>query len=108
LPDKVNKNALTLFLELDDTLLHTYIYDENFGFMADPAAKDPEYKFTYGEFNIPINVYIRDHCQEFIEFLKENKNTIEPIIYTSGVADYTTKILNLIDPKKEVFQHCLF
>jgi hypothetical protein len=49
LPEKKNKDTLTLFLELDDTLFHTYIYDENFGFMSDPAAKDPEYYLKYGE-----------------------------------------------------------
>lgn len=103
IPAKEHKDALTVFMEIDDTLLHTYIYDENFGFMADPAAKDAEHKFHYGELNIPINVYLRDHMKEFMDFLKENKETIEPIIYTSGIADYSTALLNVIDPKNEVF-----
>jgi TFIIF-interacting CTD phosphatase-like protein len=36
LPEKSNKKALTVFLEMEDLLFHTYIYDENFGFLSDP------------------------------------------------------------------------
>lgn len=103
LPEKVNKDSFTLYLELDDTLLHTYIYDENFGFMADPAAKEPEYKILFGPRNMPIHVYLRDHIEDFLTFLKDNKDTIEPIIYTSGVPEYTDLLLNAIDPKREIF-----
>jgi hypothetical protein len=49
LPEKKNKEALTLFMELDDTILHTYIYDENFGFMSDPSPRDPEHQILFGE-----------------------------------------------------------
>lgn len=90
-------------MELDDTILHTFIYDENFGFMSDPSAKEPEFKISFGPKDIPIRVYLRDNMQEFLNFLKENKKTIETILYTSGVPEYTNKILNLIDPKREVF-----
>ena len=37
--------ALTLFLELDDVLLHTFICDENTGYIAKPTFKDPEHEF---------------------------------------------------------------
>ena len=33
--------GLTLFLELDDILLHTFICDENTGYIAKPTFKDP-------------------------------------------------------------------
>jgi len=36
-------------MEIDDILFHTFIYDENFGFMADPAAKEPEHKLLFGD-----------------------------------------------------------
>ena len=49
MPEKKNKEALTVFMEIDDLLLHTFIYDENFGFMADPAARDPDHKMIVGE-----------------------------------------------------------
>jgi len=64
IPDKEHPQALTVFMEMDDVFFHTFIYDENFGFMADPNAKDPEFKLRYMEPSgrpIPINVYMRDH-----------------------------------------------
>ena len=53
-------NRLTLFMELDDSILHTFIYDENFGFMADPNPRDPDYELLFGEKKYPIKVYMRD------------------------------------------------
>jgi hypothetical protein len=69
-------------MEIEDFFYHTYIYDENFGFMADPAAKDPEYKLHYGDRNIPIHVYMRKNYDTVLKFFKDNKDVIEPIIYT--------------------------
>lgn len=47
IPDlkKGDEHKLTLFIEPDDTLFHTFICDENFGYIANPNAKDPEYEF---------------------------------------------------------------
>lgn len=90
-------------MELDDTILHTYIYDENFGFMSDPAPREPEYKLHFGSKNIPIKVYLRHYMQDFMDFLKENKHRIETILYTSAIPEYTNLILDQIDPKREVF-----
>ena len=101
-------NRLALYLEIDDTILHTFIYDENFGFMSDPNARDPEYELEFGEKRIPIKVYMRDCAQEFLDFLRASKDKIEPIVYTSGVAQYTDMLLNLIDPKREIFEHRLY
>mgnify|MGYP001051723240 CR=1 FL=1 len=37
---------MTLFIELDDVLLNTFICDENFGYIANPGwAKDPDHEF---------------------------------------------------------------
>lgn len=38
-----DKDKLTLFIEIDDVLLHSFICDENFGYISNPASKDPEY-----------------------------------------------------------------
>lgn len=108
LPDQTTKADLTVFMELDDILFHTYIYDENFGFMADPAPREPDHKLHFGPKNFPINVYMRDHYQDFLNFLKENKSLIEPIVYTSGVPEYTNMLLALLDPKGEVFDLRLY
>lgn len=96
---------MALFIEIDDTLLHTFIYDENFGFMADPYPRDPDHILLFGEKQTPIRVYMRDHALDFMKFLKDNKHLIEPIIYTSGVSGYTELLLSVLDPKREVFEH---
>ena len=36
-------------MELDDVLLHTFICDENFGYIANPASKTPEHEFFMKE-----------------------------------------------------------
>jgi len=46
---------------------------------------------------------MRDGWEEFMEFLKENRNKIEPIVYTSGVKEYADLMIGFLDPKKEIF-----
>ena len=78
--------------------------------MADPAPRDPEFQFTHGPMNHPIKVYTRDYMQEFLDFLKEDqqKGKLEVILYTSGVPEYTNRLLDYVDPKREIFKHCLY
>ncbi len=76
--------------------------------MADPYPRDPDHKLLFGDRNIPINVYMRDHWQDFIEYLKANRDKIEPIVYTSGVPEYANMMLDLVDPKREVFVNRLY
>lgn len=101
-------NKLTLFMELDEVLLHTFICDENFGYIANPSSKDPEFEFFMDEIKQPVLVYMRNDWQKFVQYLKDNKDMIEPIVYTSALAPYTAKIMNIIDPKREVFKTFLF
>ena len=75
---------LTLFLELDDVFLHTFLCDENFGYMANPAAKDHEHEFLIEEWKQPVLVYERDHMQDFLKYIKDVKPEMETIIYTTG------------------------
>jgi len=51
IPDmkEADKHKLTVFMELDDVLLHTFICDENFGYIANPAAKEREHEFMLHE-----------------------------------------------------------
>ena len=62
--------ALSLYMELDDALLHTYICDENTGYMAKPTFKDPEHEFMLKEVRLPILVYERDYLHDFIHYLQ--------------------------------------
>jgi TFIIF-interacting CTD phosphatase-like protein len=92
------KDKLTLFIEIDDVLLHTYICNENFGYLANPASKDPEHQFFMEEIRQPVLVYMRDYWEEFMEYLKENEDYFDPVLYTSGLKPYTEHLLKIIDP----------
>jgi hypothetical protein len=52
-PLKPDPNAhrppLTVFIELDDVFLHTFLCDENFGYMANPNSKEAEHEFLIQE-----------------------------------------------------------
>jgi len=80
---------LTLYIELDDFLLHTFICDENFGYLQNPASKEPEFEFFLEEIRQPVLVYMRDYWKEFLEYLKDNEDYFDPILYTSGLEPYT-------------------
>ena len=111
-PLKTDPNAhrppLTLFIELDDVFIHTFLCDENFGYMSNPNSKDPEHEFMIEQNQQPVLVYERDNMREFLEFLKSNKPQIEPIIYTTGDPIYAEKLLKIVDPDRLIFEHAFF
>ena len=94
-------------MELDEVLLHAFICDENFGYISNPASKDPEHEIFLSEIGQPCLVYLRDHLDDFMQYLKDNRDIIDPIVYTKGLSPYTDKILKIIDPKREVFKTVL-
>ena len=99
--------ALTLFLELDDTLVHTFICDENTGYIAKPTFKDPEHEFMLQEVRLPILVYERDHMHSFLDYLHDNKDEIETVLFTRAERIYVDALLKIIDPDKRVFDQVL-
>ena len=99
--------GLTVFLELDDTLLHTFICDENTGYIAKPTFKEPEHEFMLNEVRLPILVYERDHMEDFLQYLREAKGEIEPVIFTRAEGIYVDALLKIIDPQRKIFEHVL-
>lgn len=65
LPEDDN-DKLTLYIELDDVLLHSFICDENFGYLSNPASKEPEFQFFMEEIRQPVLLYMRDYWEEFM------------------------------------------
>jgi TFIIF-interacting CTD phosphatase-like protein len=99
-----SSKPLTLYLEIDDVLLHTFLCDENFGYMANPASKDPEFEFFLQETKQPVLVYLRDNMNEFLDYLRTSREDgLETVLYTTGQKVYTDKLLEIVDPKREVF-----
>lgn len=46
--------------------------------------------------------------KDFLEYLKEHKDEIEPIIFTTGEAMYSEKLLKIVDPDRTLFKHAFF
>lgn len=79
------KEPFTIYCELDDVFLHTFLCDENFGYMANPASKDPEYEFFVQETRQPVLVYERDCMIDFLNYLKDvKKDGVETVVYTNS------------------------
>ena len=51
---------------------------------------------------------MRDNLDKFLDYLRESKPDIEPILYTKTQKIYADKILSVIDPAREVFEHVLY
>jgi len=98
---------LTLYLEIDDVLVNTFICDENTGYIAKPTFKDPEHEFMLNEVRQPILVYERDHMDDLLQYLIDAKSEIETILFTRAERIYADALLNIIDPDRKVFDHVL-
>jgi len=46
---------------------------------------------------------MQDNWEYFIQYLKDNKDMIDPIVYTSALPPYTSHLLKIIDPNREIF-----
>lgn len=99
--------GLTLFLELDDVILHTFICDENTGYIAKPTFKEPEHEFMLNEVRLPILVYERDHMHDFLKYLVDVKSDIETVVFSRAEGIYVNGLLKIIDPERKVFDHVL-
>jgi len=99
--------GLTLYMELDDVLLHTFICDENTGYIAKPTFKEPEHEFMLNEVRLPILVYERDNMYEFLKYLQDAKSEIELIAFTRAERIYVDGLLRIIDPERKIFDHVL-
>ena len=104
IPDMKEGIDLTIFMELDDILFHTYLCDENFGYMANPAERDPDHELFIKDYRLPILFYKRPHMDDFLDYLKKNENSIETILYTSSIPDYANLVLDVVDPEREIFK----
>lgn len=96
---RFDRSKKVLFLDLDETLIHSDF--EN------------EYQFYDAEILIPVddqtkcklNILIRPYVQEFLQFAQSKFNVV---LFTAGVKDYADSIINFLDPSKEIFKLRLY
>lgn len=95
----------TLFIEIEDLLIHTFIPDENIGYISNAASKDPDRTLFLNDAKLNILYYERDYLYEFLEYIDKN---FEPILFTSSQSLYADFIVKQFDPENTLFRHKLY
>ncbi|KAK1424846.1 hypothetical protein QVD17_20185 [Tagetes erecta] len=101
LPPLTSPNQKTVFLDLDETLIHSVpanglIRPRNYDFVVKPLLD--------GE-RVVFYVTKRPFVDEFLEFLSENG--FEIVVFTAGIEEYASLVLNVLD-RKGLISHRLF
>lgn len=94
LEQKKSKKKLTVYLELEGIIYQSFTPHFNEGYIYQPKRKYDEYleyKDNSENKMYLINLYLRPHYKEFLNYLKENTETI---LYTYTQKFYTDQILN--------------
>ena len=100
-----DRGRKTLFIELDDLLIHTFIPDENVGYLANSASMDPNKTLFLEEARLNILYYERDFLHKFLDYIDKN---FEPILFTAARPLYADYIIKQFDPEDKIFRHRLY
>ncbi|XP_071739776.1 uncharacterized protein [Rutidosis leptorrhynchoides] len=101
LPPLDSVNRKTVFLDLDETLIHSVpanglIRPRNFDYMVKPMID--------GE-RVDFYVLKRPFVDEFLQFLTENG--FEIVVFTAGIKEYASLVLDRLD-RKGLISHRLY
>ena len=88
----------TLVLDLDETLVHSNLEDEE-------GTPDFTFPVKFNNEIHAVNVRVRPHLQEFIRCVSEK---FEVVIFTASQKVYADKLLDQLDPDRIFFSHRLF
>lgn len=97
LPVTVEKPSgkLTVLLDMDETLCYCFYPTDHAGFMYQPDIQEDAI-VDFPEQRTVLYIYKRPHLDEFLEHLGEH---YDPVLYSSGIPEYTNIVANIIDPK---------
>jgi Dullard-like phosphatase family protein len=96
---KFDRTKKILFLDLDETLIHSDLNNQFKEWDAQVTVAVDE------NTNAQLNLLIRPHLSEFLEFCSKNFNVI---LFTAGIESYADSILGHIDPLEEYFHMRLY
>jgi len=108
-----HEGKLTVVLDIDETLVHTYFSEQvkaKVKYNAETGSAEPDTVLHSDFFQINIencvaNVYKRPNLDWF---LKEASKKFELITFTAGIEDYGRQVLKGIDSEKSFITHSLF
>ncbi|KNA17510.1 hypothetical protein SOVF_079280 [Spinacia oleracea] len=97
LPPPENPEKLTIFLDLDETLIHS---------SADPPSKTFDFIVRPKIDGETMDFYVlkRPGVDEFLQYLSEK---FEIVVFTAGLRDYASLVLDVLD-KNRVINHRLY
>lgn len=100
LPPK-NDNKLTVFLEVEGVLFHTWVPHKTEAYFNKPYRNsDFEFDTKIGDEDVPVLLYLRPGWQQFLNFLHSN---CETIIYTTLQEEYWQKVSEIIGKERFSF-----
>ena len=103
LPPKSSLCRITLFLDLDETLvkvLPTHLASET---IVPRSAFEGAFSFLLGDCAKPrrrLTVFKRRGLDSFLSYAAEN---FEVVIYTAAKKEYAEKIIDALDPEKNIY-----
>ena len=92
LPPKKD-DKLTVFLELEGVLLHSYIPHFTEGYLNQPKRPYDFYFEMQTDEQLFVNVYMRENYKRFLDYLKENTETI---LFTYNNQIFMDHLINAI------------
>ena len=94
----IKNNKQILFIDLDETLIHSYIYDEK-SFIINNC--DKILKFKYDNLYYYIGINFRKNLNFFLKSISKHFNII---LFTASYKEYADVIIDHIDPEKTIFK----
>lgn len=106
-PARQRKSNKTLFVDLDETLVHTMQTELDYSLVPiDPrAVQTTTFLLANTGKLLNLKTVFRPHVREF---LKRLSATYEIVVFTAGARTYAETIINLIDPEKEFIDYKLY
>eukprot|EP01041_Mallomonas_annulata_P011752 gene11752-24648_t len=97
LPNSITPQRMTLVLDLDETLVHCTV---------DPISR-PDLVFPVAFNGTSYKVFVRK--RPYLDyFLETVSKTFEVVVFTASQKVYAERLLDLLDPQKNLVQHRLF
>lgn len=98
IPESSKKH--TLFIDLDETLIHSKFDIKNHESATNCEFFDPEINEI-----VKFKVYIRPNVKLFLE---EVSKYFQIVAFTASTKEYADAVINLIDPNNKLFEHRLY
>ena len=105
LPPTTQPGRMTLFLDMDDTLLRTYSFAELQCMPGLVRNFDFAVCFMNHAFELEHRAVFKRRGLD--RFLEEVSRLFEVCLYTAADRDYAEAIIEVLDPHRRIFQHVL-